>query len=113
MRTSSNRPRSSPTAPSPSRSPTGSGACWRNASRITRLCTGTGSGSRPQPPTKAPMLQQYDERNRDLLVNINGELIHRDRAGVSPFDSAVRGGDAVWEGLRLYDGRIFRLVEHL
>jgi branched-chain amino acid aminotransferase len=32
---------------------------------------------------------------------------------VSPFDSAVQGGDAVWEGLRLYDGRIFALTEHL
>src|SRR3954462_3116179 len=59
------------------------------------------------------MLQSYDDRNRDLLVNINGRLVHRDQAGVSPFDSAVQGGDAVWEGLRLYDGRIFRLREHL
>lgn len=59
------------------------------------------------------MLQTFDERNRDLIVNINGELIHRDRARVSPFDSAVQGGDAVWEGLRLYDGKIFRLTEHL
>src|SRR4051794_23703955 len=59
------------------------------------------------------MLQTFDERNRDLIVNINGQLIHRDRAGVSPFDSAVQGGDAVWEGLRLYDGRIFKLREHL
>ncbi|MGH8131198.1 MAG: aminotransferase class IV [Steroidobacteraceae bacterium] len=59
------------------------------------------------------MLQQFDERNRDLVVNVNGELVHRDRAGVSPFDSAVQGGDAVWEGLRLYDGRIFALEEHL
>jgi branched-chain amino acid aminotransferase len=59
------------------------------------------------------MLQQFDERNRDLIVNINGQLLHRDKAGVSPFDSAVQGGDAVWEGLRLYDGRIFALTEHL
>lgn len=59
------------------------------------------------------MLQTYDPRNADLLVNINGTLVHRDRAGVSPFDSAVQGGDAVWEGLRLYHGRIFRLKEHL
>ncbi len=59
------------------------------------------------------MLQQFDQRNRDLLVNINGRLIHRESAGVSPFDSAVQGGDAVWEGLRLYDGRIFKLHEHL
>lgn len=59
------------------------------------------------------MQQSYDERNRDLIVSINGELRHRDQAGVSPFDSVVQGGDAVWEGLRLYGGRIFRLDQHL
>ena len=59
------------------------------------------------------MQQKFDERNRDLLININGELLHRERAGISPFDSAVQGGDAVWEGLRLYNGRIFKLHEHL
>jgi branched-chain amino acid aminotransferase len=59
------------------------------------------------------MLQRFDERNRDLVVNINGRLVHRDDAGVSPFDSAVQGGDAVWEGLRLYQGRIFKLDEHI
>jgi len=59
------------------------------------------------------MLQQFNEKNRDLIVNINGRLVHRNEAGVSPFDSAVQGGDAVWEGLRLYDGRIFKLGEHL
>ena len=47
------------------------------------------------------MLQKYDPRNRDILVNINGELVHRDQARVSPFDSSVQGGDAVWEGLRV------------
>jgi branched-chain amino acid aminotransferase len=59
------------------------------------------------------MLQTFDERNRDLLININGELLHREKAGISPLDSAVQGGDAVWEGLRLYRGRIFKLHEHL
>jgi len=59
------------------------------------------------------MLQSFNEKNRDLLININGELIHRDQAGISPFDSLVQGGDGVWEGLRLYDGRIFALTEHL
>jgi branched-chain amino acid aminotransferase len=59
------------------------------------------------------VLQAWDERNRDLLVSIGGRLAHRDEAGVSPFDSVVQGGDAVWEGLRLYGGRIFRLDEHL
>lgn len=59
------------------------------------------------------MLQKFNERNRDILVNISGKLIHRDVAGVSPFDAVVQGGDAVWEGLRVYEGRIFRLHEHL
>lgn len=59
------------------------------------------------------MLQKFNPKNRDLIVNINGELIHRDKAGVSPFDSGVQAGDAVWEGLRLYNGRIFKLHEHL
>ena len=59
------------------------------------------------------MLQQFDERNREIVVNINGKLLHRSQAGISPFDSAVQGGDAVWEGLRLYRGRIFKLREHL
>jgi branched-chain amino acid aminotransferase len=59
------------------------------------------------------MLQQFDERNRDLIVNVGGTLAHRDQARVSPFDSVVQGGDAVWEGLRLTGGRIFALDEHL
>jgi branched-chain amino acid aminotransferase len=59
------------------------------------------------------VLQKWNEKNRDILVNVNGKIVHRDAAGVSPFDSAVQGGDAVWEGLRVYDGRIFRLREHL
>ena len=59
------------------------------------------------------MPQEYDERNRDLIVGVTGRLVHRDQAGISPFDSAVQGGDAVWEGLRLYQGKIFRLAEHL
>src|SRR5215211_8281484 len=59
------------------------------------------------------MLQKFHTQNRDLAVNINGRLVHRDEAGISPFDSAVQGGDAVWEGLRLYQGRIFKLHEHL
>jgi branched-chain amino acid aminotransferase len=59
------------------------------------------------------MLQTFDERNRDLIVNVGGTLSHRDRAAVSPFDSVVQGGDAVWEGLRVYQRKIFRLDEHL
>lgn len=59
------------------------------------------------------MLQRYDERNADILYWVNGNLLHRDQPGLSPFDSVVQGGDAVWEGLRLYRGAIFGLIPHL
>lgn len=59
------------------------------------------------------MLQRYDERNADLRYWVNGVLRHRDEPGISPFDSVAQGGDAVWEGLRLYAGRIFGLAAHL
>ena len=59
------------------------------------------------------MLQQLNPKNKDLKININGRLVHRDEAGISPFDSAVQGGDAGGGGLRLYGGRIFALDQHL
>jgi len=59
------------------------------------------------------MIQQFDIRNKDIKVWINGELLHRDQAKISVFDSAVQGGDAVWEGVRVYDGRIFCFEKHL
>lgn len=54
-----------------------------------------------------------DPRNADILVHVDGKLVPRDEAKVSVFDSVVQGGDAVWEGLRVYDGRIFALERHL
>src|SRR5215204_4154212 len=59
------------------------------------------------------VLQTYDPRNADIRYWVNGMLRHRDEPGLSPFDSVVQGGDAVWEGLRLYDGKIYGLSEHL
>lgn len=59
------------------------------------------------------MIQIFDQRNKDIKVWINGSLLHRDEAKVSVFDSSVQGGDAVWEGIRVYDGKIFCLDEHL
>ena len=59
------------------------------------------------------MIQQFDTRNKDIKVWVNGELLHRDQAKISVFDSAVQGGDAVWEGVRVYDGRIFCFEKHL
>lgn len=54
-----------------------------------------------------------DPRNAEILVYINGDLLPREQAKISVFDSAVQGGDAVWEGLRVYDGRIAELGGHL
>jgi branched-chain amino acid aminotransferase group I len=47
------------------------------------------------------------------MVHVGGQLLPREEAKVSVFDSSVQGGDAVWEGLRVYDGRIFQLDAHL
>jgi branched-chain amino acid aminotransferase group I len=54
-----------------------------------------------------------DPRNESILIHVGGELLPRNEAKVSVFDSVVQGGDAVWEGLRVYDGKIFQLDAHL
>ena len=54
-----------------------------------------------------------DPRNADIVVHVGGELKPRSEAKVSVFDSSVQGGDAVWEGLRVYRGRIADLDRHL
>ena len=59
------------------------------------------------------MLQQFNEKNKDLIIYVGGELLHRDEAKVSVFDSLVQGGDGIWEGLRVYDGKIFCMDKHL
>lgn len=59
------------------------------------------------------MLQQYNTKNDHLLIYVAGKILPREEAKVSVFDSVVQGGDAVWEGLRLYDGKIFSLGKHL
>jgi branched-chain amino acid aminotransferase len=58
-------------------------------------------------------LATVDPRNQDILVYVNGELKSRSEARVSVFDSVVQGGDAVWEGLRVYRGRIAAFSAHL
>lgn len=64
-----------------------------------------------KPNTK--MLQKYNTKNDNILVYVKDQLVHRKEAKVSVFDSVVQGGDAVWEGLRVYNGRIFCLAQHL
>lgn len=52
-------------------------------------------------------------KNKNILIYIDGELYPREKAKISVFDSLVQGGDGVWEGIRVYDGKIFLLDEHL
>ncbi len=56
---------------------------------------------------------EKDDRNQDILVWVNGELRHRDRAVVSVYDSGFMLGDGMWEGLRLHKGVWVFLEEHM
>lgn len=58
-------------------------------------------------------MQQFNPKNEDILIYVNGELLPRKGAKISVFDSVVQGGDAIWEGVRVYDGKIFMLDRHL
>ncbi len=59
------------------------------------------------------MLQQFNPRNQDIQIFVRDQLYSRTEAKVSVFDSVVQGGDAVWEGLRVYKKGIFLLDRHL
>ena len=59
------------------------------------------------------MLQKFNPKNANILIHVGGRLLPREEAKISVFDSVVQGGDAVWEGLRVYNGRIFCLDRHL
>jgi branched-chain amino acid aminotransferase len=59
------------------------------------------------------MLQKFNPKNANILIHVGGKLLPREQAKVSVFDSVVQGGDAVWEGLRVYKEGIFCLDHHL
>ncbi len=59
------------------------------------------------------MLQKFDKRNEDIKIWVGDQLYPRNSAGLSVFDSVVQGGDAVWEGLRVYEKGIFLLDRHI
>ena len=54
-----------------------------------------------------------DPRNESVLFNVNGALVARDKAVVNVFDSGFMLGDGIWEGLRVHQGRIAFLGDHL
>jgi branched-chain amino acid aminotransferase len=59
------------------------------------------------------MLQQFDPKNANIQVWIGDKLYDRKEAKISVLDSSVQGGDAIWEGLRVYQGQVFCLSQHL
>ena len=54
-----------------------------------------------------------DPRNRDIKIYVNGEIVHRDAAKVSVYDSGFMLGDGMWEGMRLYNGTWAFFDEHM
>ena len=56
---------------------------------------------------------RQDERNRDTKVYVNGEIVHRDQAKVSVFDSGFLLGDGIWESFRLHNGKLAFLAQHI
>lgn len=56
---------------------------------------------------------EEDARNRDIRIYVNGEIVHRDDAKVSVYDSGFMLGDGMWEGLRLYDGHWAFFDDHM
>ncbi len=54
-----------------------------------------------------------DPRNDTILIYINGDIVSRSDAKVSVFDSGFLLGDGVWEGIRLHNGQLVFLTEHM
>jgi branched-chain amino acid aminotransferase len=67
--------------------------------------------------TTAPQANLHDAvidpRNRSILISVNGELVLRDEAKVSVFDSGFVLGDGVWEGMRVINRGVPFLRAHV
>jgi len=59
------------------------------------------------------MLQQFNPKNENIQIYVGDRLYPRNEAKVSVFDSVVQGGDAVWEGLRVYPEGVFLMDRHI
>ena len=56
---------------------------------------------------------EEDLRNQDIKIYVNGEIVHKDDAKVSVYDSGFMLGDGMWEGMRLYNGKWAFFDEHM
>ena len=54
-----------------------------------------------------------NSKNKDIFININGEIFHRNEAKISVFDSGFLLGDGVWEGIRLHKSKLVFIENHL
>ena len=54
-----------------------------------------------------------DPRNDNVLVYVDGQFVPRNQAVVSVFDSGFVLGDGVWEGMRLVNGRLVAVDQHM
>lgn len=71
------------------------------------------SANTSTPTPQTTHTSEEDERNRDIKIYVNGEVVHRDDAKVSVYDSGFMLGDGMWEGMRLYEGKWAFFDEHM
>ena len=64
-------------------------------------------------PSSSAQSYDGDPRNDDVLVYVNGDFVHRDKATVSVFDAGFVLGDGIWEGLRLVNGKLLSVDLHM
>ena len=66
-----------------------------------------------QPDSHTTHDADEDSRNRDIRIYVNGQIVHRDQATVSVYDSGFLLGDGMWEGMRLYQGKWAFFDDHM
>ncbi len=67
----------------------------------------------PTPENLSTHDSEDDIRNRDIRIYVNGEIVHKDEARVSVYDSGFMLGDGMWEGMRLHNGKWAFFDEHM
>jgi len=63
--------------------------------------------------TKGSHAAENDARNQDVLIYVNGEMVPRNEAKISVFDSGFLMGDGIWESARLHEGVLVFIDDHL
>ncbi len=88
---------------------------------LTKSSTAGGAViDQPEPKAKAPVKPAVDSQTkttpapaRELTIYLDGKFVPESDAKVSVFDHGLLYGDGIFEGIRFYNGRVFRLEQHL